>query len=315
MIPVKRRACTACTIAKSKCTPQTASICQRCARLHKRCRYLEVSQVKRRNKNRSSQNLPGALAEPERVEILENRITQLVGQVELLARQHGQTIPPGQSDQSAASQGAGDLHASGLTSPLNDDSHGVEVSTVSALVDEPSILDRGLLNTAQAETMVDAFRASFVQKFPFVVIPRGIRASRLVKQEPFLSLCIFSATLGRAHNLRKTIADEVMKHITVRIIASSERNMELLRGLLVYTAWYSFPAQKNHPQLLLLMQLCISMLQDLGLHTKADLSTDEQRALLGTYWLAVGYVVSFVVYWTRNTNQILDCAKPSVERQ
>jgi hypothetical protein len=56
---------------------------------------------------------------------------------------------------------------------------------------------------------------------------------------------------------------------------------------LVYTAWYAYPAQRNHRQLLLFVQLCISMLYDLGMHSKPSLDPDEQRALLGTYWLAV----------------------------
>lgn len=49
-VPVKRRACVACTAAKAKCTPQAADLCQRCARLGKACTYLDLPQTKRKHK-------------------------------------------------------------------------------------------------------------------------------------------------------------------------------------------------------------------------------------------------------------------------
>jgi hypothetical protein len=101
-------------------------------------------------------------------------------------------------------------------------------------------------------------------------------------------LCIVAATIGSAHPLRKTVAEEIMNHVTSRIVARSERNLELLRGLLIHCAWYSYPAERYHPRLLLLAQLCVSISYDLGLHRKRSPNSDEQRALLGTYWLSVG---------------------------
>lgn len=109
----------------------------------------------------------------------------------------------------------------------------------------------------------------------------------LRKQEPLLFLAVIAATIPSAHAIRKLLADEIMQHITSRIVASSERNLGLLRALLVLCAWYRYPSQRGNVQLVLLLDLCVNMVHDLRLHRlKGELTTDQQRALLGTYWAA-----------------------------
>ncbi|OQE19644.1 hypothetical protein PENFLA_c018G08433 [Penicillium flavigenum] len=247
---VKRRACVACTAAKAKCTPQAVNLCQRCARLGKSCTYLDLPQTKRKRK-----------AAPSRVEMLEKKVDQLTSQLAALTRQNGQTSP----DTSTSNLPTNDLGSShdpeldstdiaGLLDAAKDPSHGLDPPTRSVLEGQPSIVDRGLLSEAEAERLVATFQ---------------------------LELC-------SAHPLRKTVAEEIMNHVTSRVVARSERKLELLRGLLVHCAWYSYPAERYHPRLLLLAQLCVSILFDLGLHRKPSPNSDEQRALLGTYWLSVG---------------------------
>ncbi|PYI12286.1 hypothetical protein BO78DRAFT_424755 [Aspergillus sclerotiicarbonarius CBS 121057] len=281
---VKRRACVACTAAKAKCTPQTVNLCQRCARLGKSCTYLELPQTKRKHK-----------AAPSRVEVLEKKVDQLMSQVAALTRQNGQTSPDTSSIPLSNDLGSShdpELDSTDIAAMLDaaqDPSHGPDPPTSSVLEGQPSIVDRGLLSEAEAERLVATFQLDFVPKFPFVLFAHGETAARLRDREPFLFLCVVAATMGSAHPLRKTVAEEIMKHVTLRVVARSERNLELLRGLLVHSAWYSYPAERYHPRLLLLIQFCISILYDLGLHRKPSPSSDEQRALLGTYWLSVGF--------------------------
>ncbi|KAJ5045348.1 hypothetical protein NUH16_002164 [Penicillium rubens] len=281
---VKRRACVACTAAKAKCTPQTVNLCQRCARLGKSCTYLDLPQTKRKRK-----------AAPSRVEMLEKKVDQLTSQLTALTRQHGQTLP----DTSTSNPPTNDLNSSHdpeldstdiseLLDAAKDPSHGLDPPTSSVLEGQPSIVDRGLLSEAETERLVATFQFDLVPKFPFVLLAHGETAVRLRNREPFLFLCIVAATIGSAHPLRKTVAEEIMNHVTSRIVARSERNLELLRGLLIHCAWYSYPAERYHPRLLLLAQLCVSISYDLGLHRKRSPSLDEERALLGTYWLSVG---------------------------
>ncbi|CAG7949260.1 unnamed protein product [Penicillium nalgiovense] len=281
---VKRRACVACTAAKAKCTPQAVNLCQRCARLDKPCTYLDLPQTKRKRK-----------AAPSRVEMLEKKVDQLTSQLAALTRQNGQASP----DTSTSNPPTNDLGSfhdpeldstdiAGLLDAAKDPSHGLDPSTSSVLEGQPSIVDQGLLSEAEAERLVATFQLDLVPKFPFVLLAHSETAARLTGREPFLFLCIVAATIGSAHPLRKTVAEEIINHVTSRVVARSERNLELLRGLLVHCAWYSHPAERYHPRLLLLVQLCVSILYDLGLHRKPSPNSDEQRALLGTYWLSVG---------------------------
>ncbi|OKL59331.1 hypothetical protein UA08_05387 [Talaromyces atroroseus] len=280
---VKRRACVACTAAKAKCTPQTTNLCQRCARLGKSCTYLDLPQTRRKHR-----------AGPNRVDVLERKVDQLMSQLAVLTRQNAQATSPDTSsnpfiDDLGSSHDpvldSTDIDA--LLDAAKDPSHGLEPPTSSALEGQPSIVDRGLLSEAEAERLLTTFQLDLVPKFPFVLLAHGETAARLRDREPFLFLCIVAAAMSGTHRLRKIVAEEIMKHVTLRVVARSERNLELLRGLLVHSAWYSYPAEKYHPRLLLLIQFCVSTLYDLGLHRKPNLNLDEQRALLGTYWLSV----------------------------
>ncbi|GAB1200677.1 hypothetical protein APSETT444_010052 [Aspergillus pseudonomiae] len=225
---VKRRACVACTAAKAKCTPQGINLCQRCARLGKSCTYLDLPQTKRKHK-----------AAPSRMDVLEKKVDQLMSQLAALTRQSGQTSPDtsnlltndlGSSRDSE--QDSSDIAA--LIDAAQDPSHGLDPPTSSALEGQPSIVDRGLLSEAEAERLVSTFKLELVPKFPCVLIAHDEAAARLRDREPFLFLCVVAAAMGSAHPLRKTVAEEIMKHVTSRIVVRSERNLELLRGLLVY---------------------------------------------------------------------------------
>ncbi|QKX64346.1 uncharacterized protein TRUGW13939_11520 [Talaromyces rugulosus] len=276
---VKRRACVSCTAVKAKCTPQSVNLCQRCARLGKSCTYLDLPQTKRKHK-----------AAPSRVEVLEKKVDQLTSQLAALTRQNGQASPDTFTNDLGSSRDP-ELDSTDIAALLdaaNEPSHGLDPPTSSVLEGQPSIVDQGILSEAEAERLVTTFQRDLVPKFPFVLIAHGETAAHLRDREPFLFLCVVAAAMGSAHPLRKTVAEEIMKHVTSRVVARSERNLELLRGLLVHSAWYSYPAEKYHPRLLLLVQLCVSTLYDLGLHRKTGTNLDEQRALLGTYWLSVG---------------------------
>ncbi|KAJ5388645.1 hypothetical protein N7509_011186 [Penicillium cosmopolitanum] len=282
MSAIKRRACVACTTAKAKCTPKAENLCQRCARLGKACTYLDLPQTKRKRK-----------ATPSRVEVLENKVDQLTSQLVALTQQNGQTpsstLTPLTNDPSSYYDPKLDSREiAALIDAATEPSHGSEPPTSSGLEGQPSIVDRGLLSEVEAEHLLATFRLDLVPKFPFVWIGHDETAARLKNREPFLFLCVVSATMGSPHRLRKIVADEIMKHVTLRIVTRSERNLELLRGLLIHIAWYSYPAEKYHPRFVLLIQICVSMFYDLGLHKKPDLNLDEQRALLGTYWLSAG---------------------------
>ncbi|KAL7938707.1 hypothetical protein V8C35DRAFT_288936 [Trichoderma chlorosporum] len=292
---VKRRACVTCTKAKSKCSPQTDSLCQRCARLGKQCVYLDLPERKRKRRD-----------DDGRVDALESKIEELNAQ--LVALRNGVSEPNGTASAStsgttSSSEFSSATQPSSVTDSVTDASyryaeppdaepepegyHGREPPTTSVLEGIPDIVDRGFLSIQEAETHVAQFKSRYVWNFPFVVIPPRQTVDMLRKEEPLLFLAVIAATIPSAHAIRKLLADEIMQHITSRVVASSERNLGLLRALLVLCAWYRYPAQRGNVQLVLLLELCVTMVHDLRLHRMSEkLTTDQQRALLGTYWAA-----------------------------
>ncbi|KAL6817874.1 hypothetical protein J3E69DRAFT_343942 [Trichoderma sp. SZMC 28015] len=287
---IKRRACVTCTKAKCKCLPQTDNLCQRCARLGKQCVYLDLPERKRKRKDDDS-----------RVGVLESKIEELTAQ--LVAFRNGvsnhngtassstigttSSTEPSSVTDSVPEGSYGDAEPLDADEPEPEGYHGREPPTTSVLEGISDIVDRGFLSIHEAETYVAQFKSRFVWNFPFVVLPPSQTADMLRKQEPLLFLAVIAATIPSAHAIRKLLADEIMQHITSRIVASSERNLGLLRALLVLCAWYRYPSQRGNVQLVLLLDLCVNMVHDLRLHRlKGELTTDQQRALLGTYWAA-----------------------------
>ncbi|KAF4979149.1 hypothetical protein FZEAL_4577 [Fusarium zealandicum] len=146
----------------------------------------------------------------------------------------------------------------------------------------------GLLSQTETESLFNDFKTSWVLKFPFIVLSHEQTASHAQKHNPFLFLCILGVTIDFAHPRHEQIQDQVMDQITSRIIRNAERNTDLLQGLLVYTAWYRYPSHGVMRELLLLLQLCATLVFDLNLEKTAALTMDEKRAILGTYWLSIG---------------------------
>ncbi|UKZ76445.1 hypothetical protein TrVFT333_004149 [Trichoderma virens FT-333] len=221
---VKRRACVTCTKAKSKCLPQTDNLCQRCARLGKQCAYLDLPERKRKRKDDDS-----------RVDALEGKIEELTAQ--LVALRNGVSSQDG--SRSASTNGtASSTEPSSVTGSIPEASYGD-----SELLDaEPE----GFHGPSKRQRLMsrNSSLASYGNS------PSSSSPSQTVemlrKQEPLLFLAVIAATIPSAHAIRKLLADEIMQHITSRIVASSERNLGLLRALLVLCAWYRYPAQRGN---------------------------------------------------------------------
>ncbi|KAM0525571.1 hypothetical protein ACHAPE_000278 [Trichoderma viride] len=280
---VKRRACVTCTNAKCKCLPQSDHLCQRCARLGKQCVYLDLPERKRKRRNEEDGG------SNSRVVALENRVEELMAQLDAIRNGAAQHAPTSSSTD-GLTPSTGDLTVPDDPELLDPDSegyHGREPPTTSVLEGLPDIVDRGFLSISEAENLVSQFKSRFVWTFPFVVLDPSQTVADLRKGDPLLFLAVIAATIASAHPIRKLLADEIMQHVTSRIVASSERNLGLVRALLVLCAWYRYPAQKGNVQLVLLITMCAAMVHDMGLHRlQAELTMDQQRAMLGTYLIS-----------------------------
>lgn len=142
--------------------------------------------------------------------------------------------------------------------------------------------------------------------FPFVVVDANVPALRLRREQPFLFLSILTVTSHKSPRVQNLLSDELRRQLA-RVIEYSQKSLDILQGLLVYGAWYHAFYHPASQQLAILVQLCVALVQDLGISrsekTKPGRSVNEyamqskpkgtlpeKRAFLGTFILTALYV-------------------------
>lgn len=303
---VRRRACVNCTSVKSKCLPFSSDECQRCNRLGKRCTYLNV--VEKRKSPSSSSYVYGnrgfysdILTSLSRTRLLEQRLSRVLA---LLGTQAQGTPMSGFVAQLAA----GDLDMDALNGTLFGQ---LPISQGLTLQGTLDVVDRGFLSLPEAQSLLDNYRNKAVEHFPFVPISSDTTIASLRATKPFLFMCIVATMKFDNCNIQHQIGEEIRNQAHQRVLMQSESTLEILQGLLIYLSWYQyFFISYEKQQIVPIAQLCVSLVQNLGLdqnpdnmRRKVDLGPDETapgrkaarsaeqlRALLGTYCTASWYV-------------------------
>ncbi|KAK0710613.1 hypothetical protein B0H67DRAFT_601600 [Lasiosphaeris hirsuta] len=286
VIPPKRRACVACTTAKSKCSPSLTSptICERCSRLGKHCVFLDLPDRRRRPQS------------VRQVEALADKVDRLSAEIAILRHQNksgssstGSSLIVGDANSAASSIRSQPVHSTPATI-IFEPPLGYPLDHV-----HPDIVDRGWVTLDEAEYLMATFKEAYIPRFPFVTLASNECAEHLRRHSPFLFLCLVAVPLYTDPLLQQRLGEEIRRQVSLRLIFHAERSMDMLRGLLVYAAWYHHFAHQGHGQLFMLSQLAVTVAYDLGLPegsiSKAGAIDDNgKRALLGVFWLTVRYV-------------------------
>ncbi|CAH0054744.1 unnamed protein product [Clonostachys solani] len=308
---VKRRACVNCTVGKAKCSPHSNDICERCHRLGKECIYLNVA-----DKRKS----PGSNS---RVKLLEKRVEGLVSLLTNPSQQS--TASPDPLTQTSGLEPQPQQSSLALRDPQSQPYSTPSVSSVgvaslaqlspptsdagSALgTRAPDVVDRGLMSAEVAHEVLQTFRNKAISHFPFVVLPHHANLHSVRRDSPFLFLCIMATMMVKDCTLQRQLGEEIRTQAYQRIMMGREKSMDLLQGLLVHVAWYQYQLQPQKQQMLLMTQLCVNLVYELGIEkcprarnqnatagifspsdNQATLDTIEVRALLGTYYLAATF--------------------------
>lgn len=118
------------------------------------------------------------------------------------------------------------------------------------------------MEDSMAEETLASFRRQMLSFGPFVYIPLTTTAREIQKSKPFLWLGIVSCTSPSARQAF-AVADRMRKILANKIVLSSERNVDLLHGLLVLLNWAQCQ-RKERPYLMTWTNLAITLAQDLG---------------------------------------------------
>jgi hypothetical protein len=161
-------------------------------------------------------------------------------------------------------------------------------------------VETGLMEEEETVRLLNEFRQESSDSFPFVIVESSVNAISLRREQPFLFLSIMAATTYRTPNTQCVLAGIFRDQVAVRIVQNSHKGLEMLQGLLVYSAYYHYYYRPGKQQLALMIQMSVAMAQEIGLSKKCRnrdvtdtaplLSAAENRALLGTYHLAAAYV-------------------------
>lgn len=304
IVGARRRACVNCTSVKSKCLPLSADECQRCNRLGKRCTYLNVVE-----KRKSPSSASYVLSKPQR---LVEMLTCVASRTRLLEQRLNRVL-------TMLSERAKGTPLSGFITQLSTadldleiDMLGVDRISGSSLPrsfapqQSLDVIEYGFITLDEAQILLDNYRTRAVPHFPFVPISPGTTVASLKSAKPFLFMCIMATMKVDNCTIQRQIGEEVRMQAHQRVLMQSESSLELLQGLLVYIAWYQYFFSYEKQQIVQLAQLCVSLVQNLGLDQnpdnkrrtvdlgpdetasgrKAARSMDQLRALLGAYCTA-----------------------------
>lgn len=165
------------------------------------------------------------------------------------------------------------------------------------------IVDRGVMTPDLAQLLLDRFRANAIQQFPFVVIPDEIPLDVVRKKSPWLFLAVAATMLFDNPFLQHQLGDTLRDQAFQKVLSGTEKSLDLLQALLLYTTWYCHFYRADRHQEFLLSQLCVNLAHDLGfdkskkrqadrldqfkpvsdMEPRSSLANAQMRAYLGTY--------------------------------
>jgi hypothetical protein len=94
-----------------------------------------------------------------------------------------------------------------------------------------------IVSVQQADFLVAEYHQTFAARFPYVIIPEGATSLALRQTSPMLFLAILVTTSWRIRGQQDQLNQVFLKALGTRLITEGDRDMDLLRGLMVYLNW------------------------------------------------------------------------------
>jgi hypothetical protein len=127
----------------------------------------------------------------------------------------------------------------------------------------PNIIDYAVETEVECMEYLETYRWKMVPRLPIVPIRPEITVDEMREQRPFLWLVI-QAICSKNAARQKALGIEIKKQLGKEIILEGGRSMDLLLGILVYSAWVHYYI-KSGPIVSQALLLGISLAGDLGL--------------------------------------------------
>ena len=89
----------------------------------------------------------------------------------------------------------------------------------------------------QAEAYLRNYQEVKHPYLPLIILPACVDAQQLRQERPFLWLCIMAIS-SKSSDQQKALGREIRLTVGREILLEGKNNLDLLLGLIVYTAWY-----------------------------------------------------------------------------
>ncbi|KAF6827604.1 zn 2cys6 transcription factor [Colletotrichum musicola] len=312
-------ACEACRAAKVKCQPSVQTgVCRRCHEFKRECVFRTGPRTRRPRQSKLNQDAPRLPPPPgpSKTFSIDFEMPQQedVDDNDGLAARHERYLDDLLPQDS-------DMESFEMMFGLNDSSGGSNshstMSSPPSTGASVSVSNYGLkpqFNLDSAEKLLTTFRV-MLKNFPCICLSPDATVTSLAKSKPFLLLAILSTASGSGALQGHSLYDEEFRKILgLKFVAGGERTLEILQGLLIYTAWYPFHLRPKSKQAFQYIRMASEILQDLDLTEPppgmpadgagAALTpeqTDGIRAYLACYYLVSAHVLPFLQYFRKTS--------------
>ena len=132
------------------------------------------------------------------------------------------------------------IHNAQVLTPATDDCTGLSYDLLSSGFRETS----GEPSSVEAEQYLADFQAYKLKYFPFVHISSTMTAQQLQQERPFLWLCIM-AVGSKSTSQQQILGSKIRQMVAQEIVVQSQKNIDLLLGLLTFIGWYGTCQHQN----------------------------------------------------------------------
>lgn len=103
-----------------------------------------------------------------------------------------------------------------------------------------------IMSVQQADLLVADYRETFAPRFPYVIITEGVTSLTLQETSPMLLLSILITTSWKLRGQQDHLNQVFLKALGTKLVLEGDRDMDLLRGLMVYLNWSAnMPCNQN----------------------------------------------------------------------
>lgn len=171
-----------------------------------------------------------------------------------------QYAPPTPSESSSSTSNRGPC----ITQYFRDNDPAICCSAQKANDTPPSFpTNSELEDIAELEMTLETYRTKMAPFFPLVIIDKNVTARELMEERPFLSLVI-RAICPKSTARQAELGLEIRRVLGREMLIEGAKNMDLLSGLLIFSAWGHFYLY-NKPIISTVIHLATSVAFDLAL--------------------------------------------------